>query len=133
MKSLKTLSSWHWTSKTRRLVKQLEIKHNTTQQSNSFIKIFVFTTINVIQVLKSALIASNELINKQPDIFNAKSLYLIIQILNAKNLGDEFILLALQHLKHAALLHEINRQNIMNGGVLTSLKPLLKTNNTEVS
>lgn len=86
-----------------------------------------------LQVLKSALIASNELINKQPDIFNEKSLFLIIEILNTKNLGDEFILLALQHLKHAALLHEINRQNIMNAGILTSLKPLLKTNNTEVS
>lgn len=86
-----------------------------------------------VQVLRSALIASNELINKQPDIFNEKSLYLIIQVLNAKSLGDEFILLALQHLKHAALLHETNRQNIMNAGVLTSLKPFLKTNNTEVS
>lgn len=84
-------------------------------------------------MLKSTLIASNELINKQPDIFNDKSLYLIIQILNAKNLGDEFILLALQHLKYAALLHEFNRQNIMNAGIVTSLKPLLKTNNTEVS
>lgn len=85
------------------------------------------------QVLKKGLIASNELTNKQPDIFNEKSLFLMIQILNAKNLGDEFILLVLQHLKHATLLHEINRQNIMNVGILTSLKPLLKTNNTEVS
>lgn len=83
-------------------------------------------------MLKSALIASNELINKQPDIFNDKSLYLIIQILNAKNLGDEFILLALQHLKHAGLLHEINRQNIMNADILKSSTSLLKTNNTEV-
>lgn len=84
-------------------------------------------------MLKSALVAANELVNKQPDIFNEKSLFLAIQVLNAKNLGDEYILLALQHLKHASLLHEINRQNIMNVGVLTSLKPLLKTNNTEVS
>lgn len=84
-------------------------------------------------MLKSALIASIELTNKQPDIFNDKSLFLTNQILNAKNLGDEFILLALKHLKHAALLHELNRQNIMNVGVLASLKSLLKTNNTEVS
>lgn len=84
-------------------------------------------------MLKSALVAANELVNKQPDIFNEKSLFLAIQVLNAKNLGDEYILLALQHLKHASLLHEINRQNTMNVGVLTSLKPLLKTNNTEVS
>lgn len=84
-------------------------------------------------MLKSALTASNELINNQPDIFNDKSLYLIIEFLNAKNLGDELILLALQHLKHATLLHETNRQNIMNAGILKSIKPLLKTNNTEVS
>lgn len=84
-------------------------------------------------MLKNAVTASNELTNKQPDIFNEKSLYLMIQILNAKNLGDEFILLALQQLRHATLLHEINRRNIMNGDILTSLNPLLKTNNNEVS
>lgn len=83
-------------------------------------------------MIKSALIAWNELINKQPDIFNDKSLFLIVQMLN-KNLSDEFILLCLQHLKHATLLHEINRQNIMNIGILSSLKPLLKTQNPEVS
>lgn len=83
-------------------------------------------------MIKSALIAWNELTKKQPDIFIDKSLFLITQILN-KNFGDEFTLLCLQHLKHAALSHEINRQNIMSIGILTSLKPLLKTQNTEVS
>lgn len=109
------------------IIRQLEIEFNTLNKTNLNIRVSRF------KVLKSALIASNELINKQPDIFNEKSLFLIIQVLNAKNLGDEFILLALQHLKHAALLHELNRQNIMNAGVLESLKPLIKTNNTEVS
>lgn len=83
-------------------------------------------------MIKSALIAWNELINKQPDIFNDKSLFIVVQILN-KNLGDEFTLLCLQHLKHATLMHELNRQNIMNSGILSSLKPLLKTKNPEVS
>ncbi|XP_055315485.1 armadillo repeat-containing protein 6 homolog [Sitodiplosis mosellana] len=82
-------------------------------------------------VIKTGLIAWNEVMNKQPDIFNDKSLFIIVQILN-KNLGDEFILLCLQHLKHATLLHEINRQNIMSVGILSSLKPLLKTQNPEV-
>lgn len=91
--------------------------------------IFVFC---FFQVIKSALTAWNELVNKQPDIFNDKSLFLIIEILN-KNLGEEFVLLALQHLKHASLLHEFNRQNIMNANIMTSLKPLLKTQNSEVS
>lgn len=83
-------------------------------------------------MLKSALVAWNELTNKQPDIFNDKSLFLVIEILN-KNLGDEFTLLCLQHLKNASLLHEINRQNIMNSGLLSSLKPFLETQNPEVS
>lgn len=48
-------------------------------------------------------------------------------------MGDDFILLSLQNLKHASLLHEINRQNIMNVGIMSSLKPLLKTQNPDVS
>lgn len=83
-------------------------------------------------MIKSALTAWNEMICKQPDIFNDKSLFLMIQIFS-KNLGDDFNLLALQNLKHASLLHEINRQNIMNVGIVSSLKPLLKTQNPEVS
>lgn len=83
-------------------------------------------------MIKSALTAWNELINKQPDIFNDKSLFNIVQIIS-KNLGDEFTILCLQHLKHATLLHEINRQNIMNAGIVSILKPLLKTQNSDVS
>lgn len=59
-------------------------------------------------------------------------MFLVIQILT-KSLGNEFILLSLQHLKHASVLHETNRQNIMNAGIITSLKPLLKLNDNEVS
>lgn len=84
------------------------------------------------QVVKAALIAWNELINKQPDILNDKSLFLIIQILS-KNLGDDLTILCLQHIKHASVLHEFNRQNTMNSGILSSLKPLLKTQNPEVN
>lgn len=83
-------------------------------------------------MIKSALIAWNELIHKQPDIFNDKSLFVIVEILS-KNHGDEFILLSLQHLKHATFLHETNRQNIMNVGIVSRLKPLLKHGNPEVS
>lgn len=83
-------------------------------------------------MIKRALSTLNSLINKNPDIFNDKSMFMIMQILK-KNLGNDLILLALQHLKHACVLHEFNRQNIMNADILTSLKPLLKTNNTEVS
>lgn len=83
-------------------------------------------------MVNNALTAWNELTAKQPDIFNDKSLFLIVQILE-KNLNDKFILKVLQHLKHATLLHEINRRNIMNADILKSLKPLLKTSNPEVS
>lgn len=41
--------------------------------------------------------------------------------------------MVLQHLKHATVLHEFNRRNIMNGNILDSLKPLVKTGNPEVN
>lgn len=83
-------------------------------------------------MIKRSLTAFNSLIVKNPDIFNDKAMFLVIQI-STKNLGNEFISLSLQHLKHASLLHEINRQNIMNAGIITALKPLLKINDTDVS
>lgn len=83
-------------------------------------------------MIKQGLTAWNSMINKNPDIFNDQSMFLVLNLLNSKP-GDDVIVLTLQHLKHATLLHEFNRQNIMNSGVLSSLKPLLKSDNAEVS
>lgn len=69
--------------------------------------------------------------NKQPDIFDDKSLFIVISILNKKP-DDDLILLILRLLKHATLLHELNRQNIMNAEIMSNLRPLLQSKNSEV-
>lgn len=72
------------------------------------------------------------MVEKHPDIFDDKSLFLVLQILE-QNPDDEMILLILQLLKHATLMHEINRQNIMNAAITKHLKPLLQSKNADVS
>ena len=71
------------------------------------------------------------MINKQPDIFNDRSLAIVIQILEKKPDAD-MTCTVLNILKHATLLHEFNRQNIMNAEILKSLQPLLKIQDDEV-
>lgn len=73
----------------------------------------------------------NAIINNQPDIFNDESLHIVLQILSKKP-SDDLILLVLQHLKNATLMHELNRQNILNANILDHLKPLLKYENPNV-
>lgn len=65
-----------------------------------------------------------ELINKQPDIFSDRSFAVIVQILSHSSDVD-LVCGALCVVKHAALLHEINRQNIINAGVVKHLVPLI--------
>lgn len=72
------------------------------------------------------------MVNQQPDIFDDKSLFLVITVLQ-KQPDDELILLVLQLLRHATLMHETNRQNIMNAEIMTQLRPLIKTENPVVS
>lgn len=72
------------------------------------------------------------MINKQPDIFNDRSLAIVINILDQKP-DANVTCTVLNILKHATLMHEFNRQNIMNAEILKSLQPLLKIKNDEVS
>lgn len=69
------------------------------------------------------------MISKQPDIFDDKSMYVVLQLLEK---SDELVVLALQHLKNATVMHEINRQNIMNANILPPLKRLLSGHSNEV-
>lgn len=85
----------------------------------------------ILQVLKKTLTVWNELISKQPDIFNDRSMILIHQMIGDQP-SDEIISLALQHLKSACVLHEFNRQNIINANTLDIVKPLLKNSTNEV-
>lgn len=83
------------------------------------------------QVIKSAVKAWSELINKQPDIFDDRSLAIVVHIFEKKP-DVEITCTVLNILKHATLMHEYNRQNIMNAEILKSLQPLLKIQNDEV-
>lgn len=73
----------------------------------------------------------NQLLEKHPDIFEDKSLNIIITILEKKP-DDETILLILELLRHATLMHETNRQNIMNAEIMNHLCPLLISKNVEI-
>lgn len=74
----------------------------------------------------NCLQAASSMTNKNPDIFNEDALNLIIEILeNYKNYNEEIIYVTLQWLGKACIMHEINRQKIMNTNILEYLKPLL--------
>lgn len=56
-------------------------------------------------------------------------MYVVLQLLEK---SDELVVFALQHLKNATVMHEINRQNIMNASILPPLKRLLSGHSNEV-
>lgn len=85
-----------------------------------------------VQIIRKAFVAWSALVKQQPDIFDDKSLFLVITVLQ-KQPDDELILLILQLLRHATLMHETNRQNIMNAEIMTHFRPLIKTKNENVS
>lgn len=55
----------------------------------------------------------------------------MVKILEKKS-DSELICGVLSLLRHATLLHEFNRQNIMNAEIMKSLQPLLKSDSEEV-
>lgn len=82
-------------------------------------------------MLKKIISAQNALINKQPDIFEPDTLVLAIEIFQSQR--DPTILrLALSVLARACIMHEINRQNIMNSKTYVYLKPLVTHEDPEV-
>ena len=84
------------------------------------------------KVLLKAVRACTEIVNKNPDVFDDRSLKNVYDILDGNQTDPAVICEALRMLKNALLMHEINRQNIMNAGVLEHLVPLLKHKSDEV-
>ncbi|EDW48420.1 GM19919 [Drosophila sechellia] len=76
-------------------------------------------------VLKKALEAINSLTHKQPDLFDAEAMAVVLKLLALKVESEEVTLLTLQWLQKACIMHEMNRQNIMNTAALKLMKPLL--------
>lgn len=82
-------------------------------------------------LLCKALQAANSLTHKQPDLFDAEALSVVLKLLELKNQLD-ITCLTLQWLQKASIMHEMNRQNIMSSNVVKLLKPLLGKDNPRV-
>uniref|UniRef100_A0A1B0AGX4 Armadillo repeat-containing protein 6 homolog n=1 Tax=Glossina pallidipes TaxID=7398 RepID=A0A1B0AGX4_GLOPL len=82
-------------------------------------------------VLEAILKCLNSLTNKQPDIFNANALALAKCLLDT-NANESIICLCLQWLQKACVMHEINRQNIMNANIVQQLKRFVSKENGKI-
>lgn len=87
-------------------------------------------TLNTALLTKS-LQAANSLTHKQPDLFDAEALSVVHKLLALKDQLD-ITCLTLQWLQKACIMHEMNRQNIMNSSIVKLLKPLLGKDNPRV-
>ncbi|KAH8401643.1 hypothetical protein KR009_006946 [Drosophila setifemur] len=79
-------------------------------------------------LIKKCLEAVISLTNKQPDLFDAEAMAVVLKLLSLKHENEEreeITLLTLQWLQKACIMHEVNRQNIMNTPALKLMKPLL--------
>ncbi|KAL7737274.1 hypothetical protein ACLKA6_012897 [Drosophila palustris] len=75
-------------------------------------------------LLSKSLQAANSLTQKQPDLFDAEALSIVLKLLELKDQVD-VTCLTLQWLQKACVMHETNRQNIMSTNALKLMKPLL--------
>lgn len=83
------------------------------------------------EILNKCVCAAISLTNKQPDLFDAEALAMVMKLLST-NPKDELLRLTLQWLGKACIMHEINRQNIMNADIVKLLKPLVLATNPNV-
>lgn len=77
------------------------------------------------EILIASLQSFNALLNKQPDLFDAESLSLVIKLLQKFQDNFQILSLTMQWLAKACIMHENNRQNIMGAEIMTYLKPLV--------
>lgn len=82
--------------------------------------------------LHKMILCCHGMTNKNPDIFNGKSLEVIIKVLDTQE-NAHIICDILKWIQKACLLHEMNRQTIVNEDILLKhLKPLLTRDEPEV-
>lgn len=82
-----------------------------------------------LEILVASLKSFNALLNKQPDLFDAESLLSVIKLLQQFKENHEVLSLTLQWLGKSCIMHEVNRQNIVGGDIITYLKPLVGIKN----
>lgn len=81
------------------------------------------------EILIASLQSFNALLNKQPDLFDAESLALIIKLLQQFKDNTEILSLTLQWMGKSCIMHENNRQNIVGADIINYLKPLVGIKN----
>lgn len=83
-------------------------------------------------VLHHCILAANSITNKQPDVFDDKCLKLILKLIDTQK--DPGVLSdTLRWIQKSCVMHENNRQMIMNEDVLvTHLKPLLSIEDPKI-
>ncbi|XP_064542690.1 armadillo repeat-containing protein 6 homolog [Drosophila montana] len=75
--------------------------------------------------------AVNSLTHKQPDIFDAEAMAVVLKLLALKEQQD-IVCLTLQWLQKTCVMHEMNRQKILSTSALKLLKPLLAKDSPRV-
>ena len=90
------------------------------------------TKVNDLSVIKLALKCEVAITTKHPDIFNADSLVVNIKLIEEYASNSEVTCLCLQWLSKACIMHETNRQNIMNANIISYVKPFVTSDNPEV-
>lgn len=85
------------------------------------------------EVLAKLVAAANSIINKQPDVFDAKSLAVVLRLLQSERENPSVTCDLLRWLQKACILHEMNRQAIMDeGGAVKQFKVLIEHSDPEV-
>ncbi|XP_065368304.1 armadillo repeat-containing protein 6 homolog [Calliphora vicina] len=80
---------------------------------------------NTTDVTVAVLKTLNSLYNTQPDIFDANSLSLAKRLLDSYVDNDQVACLTLQWLQKCCVMHEMNRQNIIQANIKQHLKPFV--------
>lgn len=87
---------------------------------------------NDTDILEATLKTLNSLYNKQPDIFDDGALELAKQLLSTFHKNEQVICLTLQWLQKCCIMHEMNRQKIINGNIVVFLKEFVSNKNDNV-
>ncbi|KAG5676802.1 hypothetical protein PVAND_006610 [Polypedilum vanderplanki] len=83
-------------------------------------------------ILHKAILCAHAMTTKNPDIFDSSSLSTIVKLLDTQS-NERIICDILKWIQKACLLHEMNRQMIMNEEILVKhLKPLLFKDDTSI-
>lgn len=85
------------------------------------------------EVLAKLVAVANAIINKQPDVFGSTSLEVVLRLLKSESEDRAVTCDLLRWLQKACILHEMNRQAIMDDGrTVKQFKILIEHNDPEV-